>query len=273
MENEIKLQEKANEKKLDLFMKLEDIRRKELLKTQSLYEKMDVAIEGLYSDVYNTSVFGKKQAEDIDKFESSLKEVAAVLNKDTAETYELINAQKKLSALQGNVSSYVQNINQQKNAQEKLQELQVQREIKTIRLQSQYGDLFDEEEFRRVYSLTEDIRKELESGEPSLEKINSWFKQMNSNAKLFETNLSIANKELKKAQRETEILNSSLGRFIQFYGFGELFRGIKTGVDEIKSYKSKDMCNLCIFTLFCFKQIFKSNDYVIKIIAVIFNYR
>lgn len=233
--------EKTAKAKKDAEDKLEDKRMSEFKKTQSAYKNLHKTISGM----------DESSGFDIDKienFKSALSEIEAVLKKDKVATYELINAQNKLSSVQRDANDYVADVNRQRIAQEKLTSsiekqtasvreqlslLDVQVQTKATRLGSRYGDLFNEEEFKQVYSLVDAIENELGKTEPDFKKINSYFKQMNANAGKFEANLSATAREAKRIKDEVEILDNSLGRFIQFYGFGEIFRVAKTGITEM----------------------------------------
>ena len=223
--------------------KLEDRRRSELRKTQTAYEKLHKTV----SEMDEASGF---ESEKVEKFKSTLSEIETVLKKDNAATYELINAQRKLNIAQNNAGDYVTDVNKQRTAQERLTAsiekqtasvreqlalLDVQVSTKAIKLGSRYGDLFNEQEFREVYNLTEKIERELDQIEPDFKKINSWFRQMNANASKFEAELSSTAKRIREVEKETQLLDSSLGRFVQFYWFGEIFRTGKTAVTEMVS--------------------------------------
>ena len=218
-------------------------------KALSSYKELELVIENLYKHTDGSvSFFGTKQAKEIDNFEKELSVIEVVLKKDNVATWELIRAQERLVSLQNDANDFVSKVNAQKLAQEKLTAsiekqtasvreqlalLDVQVQTKATKLGSRYGDLFNEEEFKQVYSLVDAIENELGQTEPDFKKINSYFKQMNVNASKFEAKLAASAKEANRIQKELDILDSSLGRFIQFYGFGEMFRAGKTAVTEM----------------------------------------
>lgn len=214
----------------------------------SSYKEVSSAVDDIYKQSEIPSYFDKSQLKQIDKFGEELNEIEEILKKDNVATWELIRAQERLVSLQNDASDFVSKVNAQKLAQEKstasiekqtasvreqLSLLDVQVQTKATRLGSRYGDLFNEEEFKQVYNLVDAIENELGQTEPDFKKINSYFKQMNANASKFEAKLAASAKEANRIQKELDILDSSLGRFIQFYGFGEMFRAGKTAVTEM----------------------------------------
>ena len=214
----------------------------------SSYKEVSSAVDDIYKQSEIPSYFDKSQLKQIDKFGEELNEIEEILKKDNVATWELIRAQERLVSLQNDASDFVSKVNAQKLAQEKLTAsiekqtasvreqlalLDVQVQTKATKLGSRYGDLFNEEEFKQVYSLVDAIENELGQTEPDFKKINSYFKQMNANASKFEAELSASAKELKQIEDKAKVFDSSLGRFIQFYGFGELFRTAKTGFTQM----------------------------------------
>lgn len=244
VEAEEKAQDKLYSQKLKLNSGVEEQKRQELAKTQDAYEKLDKTIEDLYKYSGNNKIFGQEQAKEIDRYEVGLKEVEDILKKENVQYSELIYAQKKLTSLQNSASSFTAELNKQVVAQDKLtqstkkqiQALSAQHEIKATRLTSQYGDLFDEEEFSLIanhYLVA--IERELKKIRPEANRIDETIQEWKRHVGQFETELRASHKQAKRIKDEIEILDSSLGRFIQFYGFGELFRATKTGITEMVS--------------------------------------
>ena len=241
---EEKAQDKLYSQKLKLNSGIEEQKRQELVKTQDAYEKLDKTIDDLYKHSGNNKIFGQEQAKEIDRYEAGLKEVEDILKKENVQYSELIYAQKKLTSLQNSASSFTAELNKQVVTQDKLtqstkkqiQALSAQHEIKATRLTSQYGDLFDEEEFNLIanhYLVA--IERELKKIRPEANRIDETIQEWKRHVGQFETELRASHKQAKRIKDEIEILDSSLGRFIQFYGFGELFRATKTGITEMVS--------------------------------------
>ena len=241
---EEKAQDKLYSQKLRLSSNIEEQKRQELIKTQNAYEKLNKTVDDLYKYSGNDKVFGQEQVKEVDRYKAGLKEVEAVLKKENVQYSELIYAQKKLTSLQNSASSFTAELNKQVVAQDKLtqstkkqiQALSAQHEIKATRLTSQYGDLFDEEEFNLIanhYLVA--IERELKKIRPEANRIDETIQEWKRHVGQFETELRASHKQAKRIKDEIEILDSSLGRFIQFYGFGELFRATKTGITEMVS--------------------------------------
>ena len=219
--------------------------KKEKLKSVSI--ELNNVLESLYSKT-NYEIFNKDDAESVSRYEKVLDSVNNLLAKDKVSTEGLENATKRLIAVLKEANSLSSGLDADKNTYNKAQDkidkqrqnveariktMRSQFDIKSAQLKSKYGDLFDEEEFRRILGTVQEIESELNQTIPDFQRINQLFQKMNTSSKKFETNLSANAKEIGQIRKEAQLLNTSLGRFVQFYGFGELFRGIKTAATSM----------------------------------------
>ena len=221
--------------------KSDEKRRKSLRKTEDAYQSLAKTIRDVYSDtkLYDISIYSQKQQKELDTYKKKMLGLLPILNDQTATVEELERATKRLNAIQNNVASFNVGLKKKqtlKNTyQNKLNSLNEQFDLKSIKLKNSYGDLFDEEKLKRIYDITKKINNELKKTAPDFKKIDSLIDDINKDAKKFEAELAASAKEARRIQKELDILDSTLGRFVQFYGFGELFRAGKTAVTEMVS--------------------------------------
>lgn len=123
-----------------------------------------------------------------------------------------------------------------------LAKLESDQNIKSIKLSSQYGDLFDENKFRSYYKITESVNAELKKQKPEWEKIDDLIKNAERSANQYVAEVASANKELKNNERNAKILDSTLGRFVEFHTLGQVFstgeRAISSMVDAVSTLDS-----------------------------------
>jgi len=165
----------------------------------------------------------------VDYLKTQQKELAKLeksMNEATVGTIKFSNAQQKAAKLSGNVdltSKWLDKYTQMQN--------DLNRQV--ISLKSKYGTQFNEKEYRTIYDINEKILTLLKKQDVTWDDIEREIKQCQNAAKTFTTNLGASAKEIKEIRKEADLLDSSLGRFIQFYGFGQLFGGMKRAFKDI----------------------------------------
>ena len=196
-------------------------------------KKLESAVKSLANASSKLKDGNERKAYDIDsikKYGNEMVELKKIINSQTASLEDVRKAALRLNALQIEIDTKV-DLEDKFNKQ--WQSIQSKLDLKSIKLNSQYGDLFNENELRSYYDILTDINKELKQQQPNWSKIESLISQANNKASKFEVELSATAKQVKEIERETQLLDSSLGRFVQFYWFGEIFRAGKTAVTEM----------------------------------------
>lgn len=196
-------------------------------------KKLESAVKSLANASSKLKDVNERKAYDIDsikKYGNEMVELKKIINSQTASLEDVRKAALRLNALQIEIDTKV-DLEDKFNKQ--WQSIQSKLDLKSIKLNSQYGDLFNENELRSYYNILDDVNKELQQQQPNWSKIESLIAQANNKASKFEANLSATAKQVKEIERETQLLDSSLGRFVQFYWFGEIFRAEKTAVTEM----------------------------------------
>ena len=114
-------------------------------------------------------------------------------------------------------------------------------ETQIRKLTSMYGDMFNVSEYEKLYRIQDKIDDVIKEYGYDSARISEEFAKATREVKKFESNLSASKKEIVSLNKEAQLLNTSLGRFIQFYAFGEVFRGVKTlGVNMFETIKDVD---------------------------------
>ena len=152
-------------------------------------------------------------------FKAELEKISAIINNQDSSIEDLEDALKTLRHISSNID-LVDKI------EDKLQK-------DDIVLKSRYGDLYDSEELRKFYDISKEIEEELRQTIVDWEKINRLIKQADRNGSNYKDQLSATAKEIKKIEDKAKVFDSSLGRFIQFYGFGQLFGVAKQGFTQM----------------------------------------
>ena len=169
----------------------------------------------------------------IKEFSNELSKIETIINNENTSLEKLRETAKSLKNIDANIDIRT-NIDEKATA--KINQINDNFEIKAIRLRSLYGDLFDENEFLEIQQkYLPRIENELEKTEVNAKTVEKYLRDWQNDISKAEAKLSATNKELKTAKKETELLNNSLGRFVEFYWFGQAFHGIKNGVTEIVS--------------------------------------
>ena len=204
-------------------------------KIRSEYVKTEKVVSSL-SNVNAENLSSEETAKLINKtkqYRKELDEIVVVMNKENAEADELIVATTRLVELQRKANLTANEFVSAGNIHAKLNAFNEQTEREITTLKSQYGSSFDETKYRKIRDLQGEINKIIKEQGYNEEAVNNAIRRLISNSKTFTTNLRASSKELKEIRDKADLLDSSLGRFIQFYGFGELFRGLKTAFRDI----------------------------------------
>jgi len=224
-----KAQIKANEDYVKFWEKTSADDRANKNKQERQIRQTYESIKNTISEIANidAKVFTEKDTAEVEEIKKELKSVLEFLKKENVETYELINATEKLNALQKQSSDYHKKFSGLSGLQDRIDTVNAQtdREVKTLR--AQYGEAFDEDKFRQVRNITAEIAKIIKEQGYNAEAVNKAFRKINSATADFKTDLRVSKKEIKEIEEQARVLNSSLGRFIQFYGFGQIFGALK----------------------------------------------
>lgn len=256
-----KEQEKADEQQLKIWQKEYDAKEKE---EQRLYqqklklnsqvdeynrnnqEKLKKTYKDTYSSLakvqkeagsYDSDVYGAKAQKQIESYRKKVLGLTAVINDEKSSIEEVARATERLAKLQKAIEGFGSRLaNQQSNKtwyHTQLDEWNKQTDREVTRLKSQYGSAFNESEYRKARDLETEALKIIKKQGYAKEEILAIQKKLNSNTKTFTTNLRASSKELKDIREKADLLDSSLGRFIQFYGFGQLFGAMKRAFSDI----------------------------------------
>ena len=226
------IQAEADEYKQEIKERIvaENKLQKEYIETKNAANEARKIVAKSLDNAKNSLGNNVIHSDELEKLQVELLQVGEILDKDDAKVEELRNALERLDAIKINIdarTSFEEKLNKE------LERIQNNLDVKSIKLNSKYGDLFNEAELRAFYDITEAINKELRKQKPEWSNVARAIKQADNNASKFEAELAASAKEAKRIQKELDILDSSLGRFIEFYGFGELFRAGKTAVTEM----------------------------------------
>ena len=221
----------AEERKEDASVALENKRLVNLKKTKSAYESALGAVNKI--DDFDGSLFDDEQLATVIDFKNELTKILSVIEKENVETYELIESTKKLNDLQKQANNFYDEFSSGQKLDDRISSFnaQTERDIKSLRLQ--YGAAFDEDEYRRIRDISSEIARIIKEQGYNTEAVNKAFKKVASATEDFKTDLRVSKKEIKEIEDQARVLNSSLGRFIQFYGFGQLFGAAKTAGRDI----------------------------------------
>ena len=170
--------------------------------------------------------------DELTKLQEELIQIGNILDKDDAKVEELEDALRRLNNIRLNIDT---RLGFEEKLNRELEKIENNLGIKTVKLNSRFGELFNESKLRSFYDITGEINKELAKAEPSWKNIQKLIDKANKNAQKYEAELAGAAKRTKEIENETQLLDSSLGRFVQFYWFGEIFRAGKTAATEMAS--------------------------------------
>ena len=218
--------EKAEYENYQRNLRANSLANAELSKTADLYDTVSAKVKEL-KGAYSGAIGDNGQ---FDAFEKELEEIISDMAKYSNSAEVMIALQERLNKVlkasndSGSFNSSIQSMIDSFNAE-------TEREV--INLRTQYGDTFNEAEFRKRRDLEKEIAEIIKTQGYNLDACRKVKAKLTSQSKDFKTELASSSKEIKHIRQEAELLNTSLGRFIQFYGFGELFRGIKTAATSM----------------------------------------
>lgn len=146
------------------------------------------------------------------------------------------------NAAEQNVAEQIRRL--QSQADQSIEHLQRQIETSIVRMRSQFGEAFNETAYRNLFSnvnaQAEQLRERINSGEMSAEELRAQMRQVRTEmqnatdeANRFRADLASSTRQARELNNQASILNNTLGRFMQFYGLGEIFRGVKTATVSI----------------------------------------
>ena len=152
-------------------------------------------------------------------------------NRNSNSNSSLQNDAEQIRRLQSQADRLIDHVNRQVNAS-------------VTRLRSQYGELFNEGNYGSLFTdvnmQAEVLRQRLNSGEMSADELTDRIRQLrtamqgaNDRANEFRSDLAASARQARELNNQAGILNNTLGRFMQFYGLGEIFRGVKTATVSI----------------------------------------
>ena len=172
-------------------------------------------------------------SEKADLFEKQIESIEKELKETSLSAKQLDDRIEQLGKIRLNLSDIAEQGNLIEKWKLEFEKIVRNSGIQKINLASRFGDMFSSDEYDKIYKNLENSVNLLLKQGTTWGEIRSEIKKADLSAREFVAELSTAHKEAKKVQSELDILDSSLGRFVQFYGFGELFRTIKTGATEI----------------------------------------
>lgn len=221
----------------DADVRLEDKRIAKLKQVRAEYASLENVIDGFNKEEYDPDIYGKEQKDELNQYKIALSDVHDLLQKEKAETYELEDAIKKLNKARTGTTSLIGSMDSEQSSKnsilDMLKEFNAETRRSAATLGAQYGDSFKLQEFAESRRLGKEILDIVEKQGWNIEACRKAQLKLNSATKDFKIKLSASAKEIKKIEEQAQLLNSSLGRFVQFYGFGELFRGLKTAFTDM----------------------------------------
>ena len=230
--------------KIKLNSQVDEHNRKNQEKLKKTYEDTFSSLTKVQKDAssYDSDVYGAKAQKQIESYRKKVLGLTAVINDEKSSIEEVARATERLAKLQKSIEGFGSHLaTQQSNKtwyHTQLDEWNKQTDREVTRLKSQYGSAFNESAYRKIRDLETEALKIIKQQGYAKEEILAIQKKLNSNTKTFTTNLSASKKEIKEIEGQARVLNSSLGRFIQFYGFGQLFGAVKqaarSGFEQIK---------------------------------------
>lgn len=174
-----------------------------------------------------TSDIGAWDTKRIASYEKALSKLGAEVRSGKADFERLEQIIQKLNRTNLNIKA---NVGVEQKWTKAWDKIQSDLDVKDLTLKSKFGDAYDSGAYRKYYDDLKDSIKKLNDQERTWARVQSEIQKANANAKKYVAELTAAQKQAKKLKAEAQLLNNSLGRFVQFYGFGELFRGAKTAI-------------------------------------------
>lgn len=234
-----KEEQRLYKQKLKLNSQVDEHNRKNQEKLKKTYEDTFSSLTKVQKDAssYDSDVYGTKAQKQIESYRKKVFGLTAVINDEKSSIEEVARATERLAKLQKSIEGFGSHLaTQQSNKtwyHTQLDEWNKQTDREVTRLKSQYGSAFNESAYRKTRDLETEALKIIKKQGYAKEEILAIQKKLNSNTKTFTTNLRASTKELKDIREKADLLDSSLGRFIQFYGFGQLFGAMKRAFSDI----------------------------------------
>jgi hypothetical protein len=219
----------------ELVREEKKLREEQIKEENRLQKEYNETKQAAYESISNARRMfsgNQFQSDGLDRAEKTLNAIIRRLESGEINAEQFYNAIKRINSLKTNVDL---RFNLDDKLDKELEKIENNLDIKTVKLNSRFGELFNESKLRSFYDITGEINKELAKAEPSWKNIQKLIDKANKNAQKYEAELAAAAKRTKEIEEETQLLDSSLGRFVQFYWFGEIFRAGKTAVTEMAS--------------------------------------
>lgn len=216
--------EKASKEELAAYQKnlrANSLANAELNKTAELYDTVRAKVKELKNS-YAGTIGDTGQ---FDAFEKELEEIISDMARYSNSAEVMIKLQERLNRV---LNSADASNSFNSSIQSMIASFNAETEREVTRLRSQYGAAFNEADYRERRNLEKEIADIIKTQGYNLNACRQAKSKLISQSKDFTTNLKASAKEIKEIEEKAELLNTSLGRFVQFYGFGELFRGLKT---------------------------------------------
>lgn len=234
-----KEEQRLYQQKLKLNSQVDEYNRNNQEKLKKTYKDTYSSLTKVQKEagLYDSNVYGAKAQKQMESYRKKVLGLTAVINDEKSSIEEVARATERLAKLQKAIEGFGSRLaNQQSNKtwyHTQLDEWNKQTDREVTRLKSQYGSAFNESEYRKARDLETEALKIIKKQGYAKEEILAIQKKLNSNTKTFTTNLRASSKELKDIREKADLLDSSLGRFIQFYGFGQLFGAMKRAFSDI----------------------------------------
>lgn len=187
----------------------------------------------------------EKDAWDTQRVEAYEKEIAEARTKIESAIAELEDFEKISKQLDNLKIDIKTDVNIADKWETQWNKIESNFKIQETNLTSRFGSLYDSEQqdkYRNIYNDLKRNVEELRKQGTTWSQIRRKIDEAESKVREMVAKLTDAQKQAKKLKAEAELLNNSLGRFVQFYGFGELFRAAKTSiksmVDEVSNLDS-----------------------------------
>ena len=221
LDSQVKADDKAKLVAYQKNLRANSLANAELNKTAELYDTVRAKVKELKNS-YAGTIGDTGQ---FDAFEKELEEIISDMARYSNSAEVMIKLQERLNRV---LNSADASNSFNSSIQSMIASFNAETEREVTRLRSQYGAAFNEADYRERRNLEKEIADIIKTQGYNLNACRQAKSKLISQSKDFTTNLKASAKEIKEIEEKAELLNTSLGRFVQFYGFGELFRGLKT---------------------------------------------
>ena len=226
LDSQVKADDKAKLAVYQKNLRANSLANAELNKTAELYDTVRAKVKELKNS-YAGTIGDTGQ---FDAFEKELEEIISDMARYSNSAEVMIKLQERLNRV---LNSADASNSFNSSIQSMIASFNAETEREVTRLRSQYGAAFNEAEYRKHRNLEKEIADIIKTQGHNLNACRQVKSKLISQSKDFTTNLKASAKEIKEIEEKAELLNTSLGRFIQFYGFGELFRAAKTAFTDM----------------------------------------